>query len=250
MYAPEGASSNDCYVYFDVSGDKSQNTQPVYPFETITEGSNSFFGFKCYITSVQMADEIHAVLKYGGKTVKHTYTAKEYLDDLIADTTQPEDAVELGKAIKDYGCYVQPVLADTSVVYYVRQMEESEIKSMSYALVLDSDTAIEIYLVPKEDYAGDVVAYVDDGTENMAVKKNGEYVVTIGNIPAHKLRGLHSVEVVTGESGFSFGITPMSYVRVAIQDDDPAMKRAVTSLYRYMKATNIYRSNRRDEYKD
>ena len=112
MYAPEGASSNDCYVYFDVSGDKSQNTQPVYPFETITEGSNRFFGFKCYINSVQMADEIHAVLKYGDKTVKHTYTAKEYLDELIADTTQPEDAIELGKAFKDYGCYVQPVLAD------------------------------------------------------------------------------------------------------------------------------------------
>ncbi len=96
MYAPEGASSNDCYVYFDVSGDKSQNTQPVYPFETITEGSNRFFGFKCYINSVQMADEIHAVLHYGDKTVEHTYTAKEYLDELIADTTQPEDVIALG----------------------------------------------------------------------------------------------------------------------------------------------------------
>ena len=37
---------------------------------------------------------------------------------------------------------------------------------------------------------------------NMAVKKGNEYVVTIGNIPAHKLGDFCFVEVFTGESGF------------------------------------------------
>ena len=109
---------------------------------------------------------------------------------------------------------------------------------------MDSETAIEIYLVPKEDYSGDVVAHVNSGTENMAVKKNSEYVVTIGNIPAHKLRDFCFVEVFTGESGFSFEFSPMSYVHAEIQGDDPAMERAVTSLYRYYDSTMTYRNNR------
>ena len=227
VYVPEGTSSKDYCMYFDVSGDKSQNTQPVYPFEEFTEDGNKFFGYQCYINSVQMADEIHAVLNYGGdKTLDHTYTAKRYLDSLIADTKQPEDAIELGMAIKDYGSYVQPILAeenhweigkkhakmdaaydfddtdfktvsnDTRDYAIVCSVPEgSGIKDVSFALVLDSETAIEIYLASNDGYTGTVCAYVDGGTENMAVKKGSEYVISIGNVSAHLLGREYTVNV-------------------------------------------------------
>ena len=283
VYVPDGAVSKDYYTYFDVSGDKSQNTQPVYPFEEFTEDGNKFFGFKCYINSVQIADEIHAVLNYGeGKTLEHTYTAKRYLDSLIADTTQSEDVTELGRAIKDYGSYVQPVLAaenhweigkkhasmdceytydksdfetvsnDTKDYAIVRNVPEgSGIKNVSFALVLDSETAIEIYLTSKDGYNGTVVAHVDTNTtDNMAVKKGSEYVVSIGNISAHLLGKEYTVNVATEDVNFDVKISALSYVQSAIHDDSEAMKRAVTSLYRYWKATMTYRRNRSSEYHD
>ena len=276
VYVPEGTSSKDYCMYFDVSGDKSQNTQPVYPFEEFTEDGNKFFGFKCYINSVQMADEIHAVLNYGDdKTLDYTYTAKRYLDKLIADTTQSEDVTELGRAIKDYGSYVQPILAaennweigkkhakmdaaydfddtdfktvsnDTKDYAIVCNVPEgSGIKNVSFALVLDSETAIEIYLTSKDSYTGTVIAHVDGGTENMAVKKGSEYVVSIGNVSAHLLGKEYTVNVATGDVNFDVKISALSYVQSAIHDKSEAMKQAVTSLYRYWKATMTYRSNR------
>ena len=270
VYVPEGTSSKDCYVYFDVSGDKSQNTQPVYPFEEFTEDGNKFFGYKCFINSAQMADEIHAELHYGGdKTLAHTYTAKRYLDSLIADTKQPEDAIELGMAIKDYGSYVQPILAeenhweigkkhakmdaaydfddtyfktvrnDTKDYAIVCSVPEgSGIKDVSFALVLDSETAIEIYLTSKDGYTGTVEAHIGTNTtDNMAVKKGSEYVVSIGNISAHLLGREYTVNVATGDVNFDVKISALSYVQSAIHDKSETMKRAVTSLYRYWKAT-------------
>ena len=281
VYVPDGASSSDYCMYFDVSGDKSQNAQPTYPFEAFTEDGHQFFGYKCYINSVQMADEIHARLDYGGQPLTQTYTAKSYLDTLIDDTTQSADVTALGKAIKDYGCYVQPVLADfngwsidvkhasmdAETAYTESHFEtvsnntkdyalectvpqDSGIDSLSFALVLDSETAIEIYLAVKDTYTGNVGAFVDGSDRNMAVKKGGEYVVSIGNISAHLLGEPHSVEVVTGDVSFTFSISAISYVQSAIHDRDPAMKRAVTSLYCYWDATMTYRKNRPNEYKD
>ena len=80
VYAPEGLESKDCCIYFDVSGDKSQNTQPVCAFEEITENGYTLYGFTCFINSVQMADKIHAVFTYGdNQTITQDYTAKLYL---------------------------------------------------------------------------------------------------------------------------------------------------------------------------
>ncbi|MBQ7169453.1 MAG: InlB B-repeat-containing protein [Synergistaceae bacterium] len=285
VYVPDGASSKDYCVYFDVSGDKSQNTQPVYPFETLNEDGHQFFGFKCYINSVQMADDIHAVLNYGdNESITETYTAKMYLDKLIADTSQSADVIALGKAIKDYGCYVQPILADfngwsidvkhasmdAETTYtdshfetvsnntkdYALECtvpEDSGIDSLSFALVLDSETAIEIYLATKDGYTGNVAAYVDGGNVNMAVKKGSEYVVSIGNISAHLLGTTHTVSIATQydnmqEVSFEVKLSALSYVQSAIHDNSTAMKRAVTSIFRYWDATMTYRDNRQDIY--
>ena len=285
VYAPEGASSKDYCMYFDVSGDKSQNTQPVNPFETLNEDGYQFFGFKCYINSVQMADDIHATLSYGdNESITETYTAKRYLDSLIADTAQSADVTALGKAIKDYGCYVQPVLADengwtigkkhaamdsaheytdsdftdaeTATNDYAITCtvpEGSGIKDVSFALVLDSETAIELYLASKDTYTGNVAAYVDGGSKNMAVRKGSEYVVSIGNISAHKLGTTHTVSITTQydnmqEVSFEVKLSALSYVQSAIHSSEAAMKRAVTSLWRYWDATMTYRKNRPEIY--
>ncbi|MBQ7168761.1 MAG: hypothetical protein IJR63_02515, partial [Synergistaceae bacterium] len=130
----------------------------------------------------------------------------------------------------------------------------SGIESASFALVLDSETAIELYLATKDGYTGNVGAYVDTNTtDNMAVKKGNEYVVSIGNISAHLLGKTHTVRIVTQYDkmeavSFDVNVSALSYVQSAIHNDSTAMKRAVTSLYRYWDATMTYRRNRSDIY--
>ena len=290
VYAPEGLASKDFCVYFDVSGDKSQNTQPVYAFETMTDDGKNFLGFKCYINSIQMADKIHAELHYkdtnaSEKTITHDYTAKQYLTRIIDDTTQADDTRELGRAVMDFGSYVQPVLAkengwvigekhaemtpandyndtdftaaDTATQKYAitkTLTDSSGIDEVKFALMLDSETTIILCLIPKSNYNGNVYAYVDDNkTDNMAVKDGNYYTVSIGNISAHELGETHNIEITTqypnAESdSFTVNISALSYVYSAIQQDDTDMKRAVTSLYRYYDSTMTYRKNRPEIY--
>ena len=290
VYAPEGLASKDFCVYFDVSGDKSQNTQPVYAFETMTEDGKNFLGFKCYINSIQMADKIHAELHYkdtnaSEQTITHDYTANQYLSYIIDDTTQSADTRELGRAIMDFGSYVQPVLSkengwvigenhaamtpannyndtdftatDTATQKYAitnTLTNSSGIDDVKFALMLDSETTIILCLIPKSDYTGEVSAYVDSNkTDNMAVKYGNNYTVSIGNISAHELGKTHTVEITTqnpnSESdSFTVKMSALSYVQGAIHNDDTDLKRAVTSLYRYYDATMTYRNNRPDTY--
>ena len=289
VYAPEGLASKDFCVYFDVSGDKSQNTQPVYAFETMTEDGKNFLGFKCYINSIQMADKIHAELHYKNtnaseQTITHDYTANQYLSYIIGDTTQADDTRELGRAIMDFGSYVQPVLAkengweiskdhaemtpanDYDDTYFTATQtatqshaltntltDSSGIDEVKFALMLDSETTIILCLIPKSDYNGEVSAYVDGGNINMAVKYGDYYTVSIGNISAHELGETHNIEITTqypnAESdSFTVNISALSYVQSAIQQDDTDMKRAVTSLYRYYDSTMTYRKNRPEIY--
>ena len=285
VYAPEGLESKDCSIYFDVSGDKSQNTQPVYAFEEITENGYTLYGFTCYINLVQMADKIHAVFTYGdNQTITQEYTAKQYLSVLTGDETQSADTIALAEAIMDYGSYVQPVLAsyngweigkhhaamtpandydDTDFTatetatqqYAITNMrgDSSGVNDVKFALILDSETTIELYLTPKDDYTGDVTACLDGGNINMAVKNGGQYTVSIGNISAHKLGETHTLNITTqypdaDSYSFTVKISALSYVQSAIHDDDVKMKRAVTSLYRYYDSTMTYRSNRPNIY--
>ncbi len=130
--------------------------------------------------------------------------------------------------------------------------DSSGVDDVKFALILDSETTIEICLTPKDDYAVEISAYLDGGNINMAVKNGNNYTVSIGNISAHELGKTHTLEITTkypdaDSDSFTVTISALSYVQSAIHDDDD-MKRAVTSLYRYYESTMTYRNNRPNIY--
>lgn len=67
----------NCYTGFDINGDTTSNNPQPVDGEFMSDGN---YGFKCYVTSIQMADPITATFYYGnGKTVQCEYSVKKYL---------------------------------------------------------------------------------------------------------------------------------------------------------------------------
>lgn len=112
MYIPSTLTAEDCYMDFTVSGDVAG--KDVSYSRTYKAGDYTLYGYECPITSVQMADKITAKFSYGTNTIRQEYRAKTYIDGVISDTNEAEDTRNLCKAIKNYGSYVQPILADSN----------------------------------------------------------------------------------------------------------------------------------------
>ena len=269
---PEKFRNSDTIGIFDVSGDKSNNNPRVFD-EDFKNDSGSYYGFKCEITSVQMADVITATLNYkdGNETKTTTLKcrAKDYLDYGIEHETDTTTR-ELLKAIKDYGHYVQPSLAqengwtvgkehaemdcatdETTFDGYISGAQSdvyanyaAEISSntagitTTYQLDLKSDTEIYVYVSP----ASSVSATYLDGSE-YSVIQDGRYCVNISGVSAHLLGSSYTVTVKYGNSKeFDIKISALSYVNTVLSNsNDSVIRRAVTSLYRYYTATKAYR---------
>ena len=278
-HAPDGWEGEELSAVFTIGG--NDYPEQIYDPELEADiNGGHYYGFRCYISSVQMADEIQAVLKHGDDVVETaTYTAKEYLDGLIADTSYPEDTIALGKAIKNYGSYVQPVLAEengweinvdhakmdsvdayaesdfetvrTAVAGHeiVKDIEGTGVSKVEYTLYLNAETTIEVLLTPE---SGKSISNVKvNGGDNGAEIEGGVYRVQIAGISAHKLGNVYTI---TGNAGddkdFTVKVSALSYVQGALNDTQSTveMKCAVTSLYKYYDATMTYREHRPNEY--
>ncbi len=240
---------------------------------------NGYFGFTCYITSVEMADKITAVLHYGDdQTVSQKYSAKQYVDHVLKNQNSfSTNAVALVSAIADYGSYVQPFLAEangwqvgtdhkamtaastytdgdvaaarTAVEDYtiVRNTGDTGIAEVKYSLNLQSETSIYLYLKVKEGYTGSVAATMGGNSVACTRLSDGRYRITIPNIQAHQLGDQYTVKVSAGGE-FTITVSALSYVNTALNSSEEkftnsAAKYAVSSLYYYYKATTEYQAH-------
>lgn len=272
-------NGKDCYMTFGVKNDYSVNVPQIFDAEFMNS-SKKYYGFRCFINSIQMADPIKATFTYGGKsTVTHEYSVKEYLDTAISKTSVEAEKV-LMQAIKDYGHYAQLNLArlhgwtignehlamDCTHEYsasdiekvraavdgyeIVRNTANSGIEKASFSLNLDSDTVINIYLKPYSSYTGSVAAYLEGNKENIAVKQpDGRYKIEISSIAAHLLGKTYTITVNARES-FIIKVSALSYVRTVLnassaKDEE---KKNCAALYKYYEATMAYRKYK--GYKD
>ncbi|MBQ7216232.1 MAG: hypothetical protein IJS39_09650 [Synergistaceae bacterium] len=276
MNLPEisGVHHANSYMDFDIAGDSSN--PPQYFDSEFMNRKKTYYGFRCYIKSIQMADPITAVLHYGdGKTLTHEYSAKKYLDDSLAADI-PDVERSLIEAIKDFGHYAQLYLSrvngwelgtaheaidceneySDSDIESARQAvdenaivkdipEDSGIKRVGFSLNLDADTTINLYIYPEDDYSGSVAAYIPGSTANDAIYQSdrNRYKVEISNIPAHRLAETFTVRVI-GKKEFDVKVSAFSYVYAALNDanaqDDEI--NTVVSLYRYYITNMDYRA--------
>ena len=175
------------YMTFSCRG---LDAEPVYPDPSFMNDSG-WYGFTCYVNSLQMAEEITAVFHYGegnAETVEDTYSVLQYLnaaEDYYRTGVFPEEALEVVHALKDYGYYAQQYLsrlhgfslgeggeyakmpegrgfpgndlmnAADEEEYHRCSVERGEnfeaLAGLTYSLKLDSETTVNIYCRLKEN---------------------------------------------------------------------------------------------------
>lgn len=261
----------ESYMEFTVSGKTFTD-----PFDAeYMNLTHEYYGFTCYVNAVQMADTITAVFHYGdGETVEKTYSVLAYINDFEERQDQySEETCRLIRSIADYGHYMQPFIAENNnwvigeqysemtksytdfydhdairdelaaadqAVY--RDCGDSDIEKLTFALYPDAETAINVYIQPKEDYSGTIT--VNNGQYKAVRQEDGRYLVIIPNIAAHQLGRIFELNIATESGTAVMKVSAMSYVyalldSAAYQDNETA-KNAVAAFYNYHLAADAY----------
>ncbi len=245
------------FVEFDVCGKKTTVT-----IDEATPGNDGSYRFLRDITAVEMADTITADLHYfengTEKIVKGETTVEDYLAYIVENGDDPlySDAVDIAKAINDYGYYSQPV-ADTEAKhvrmtkafspedYFITSIEGYAVSftrgehttAASYSLSLTAETKINLF-------------FVTDGMEinvdNITVTSSGnttfEYSAEkVGRRYRVQITGLNAAELgdtftVTLEDGSMVTCSALSYVQTTLMTSKTATaasKLAAASFYNY-----------------
>ncbi|WP_295089140.1 hypothetical protein [Ruminococcus sp.] len=261
------------YVEFTVNGKTTKDTFD----ESFKNQTGEYYGFTCYVTSVQMADTITAVFHYGDETVERTYSVLEYIKavEKISDKLEPE-MVALVQSISDYGHYVQPMLAETNkwtigvdheemTKYYAESYNFEDIKEVvkkyahksnlvktdidkiTYSLSLNAETALNVFVSPNANYSGNISISVDGLSENdYTVTKqasDGRYKIVITNISAHKLGNTYKINITTDNGTSTYQASALSFINAVLNANyDTNTKNAASSIYKYYEATMTYRN--------
>ena len=282
MELPEidGVDYADSYMTFAISGGGSVSDDPVPYDANFISQTNGYYGFTCYVTSIQMADTITATFHYGdGLTVSGEYSVKQYIEsfDTYMDSFD-QATINLVHALADFGHYVQLFLSDarnwtigtdddqfaemskfyqdsydtdaikTAVAdYAIGKTLCSDITKVSYTLLTDSDTAIYLYFKPAADYSGSFTATVNGESAAATKQKDGRYLVTIPNIGAHKLGETFTVKAVTTNGETTVTVSALSYVKGVLDaytsesTKDVNARNAVAAIYAYYEAAAEFR---------
>ena len=227
------------------------------------------YKFTCYLTSVEMAEQITAVYTYEidgvSESVNKIISVQGYLDKMITNAdNDPEfaKASALAKALWNYGYYAQLAVADgknhpemandyigdanlpSSISGFdvAASLDNATIVSATYSLTLDTETALNIYLTPAEGVTltKENVSVAATGADvKYAVEPVGSrYRVRITGIAAHELGT--KITITAGTSTVT--ASALSYVQKCLANENakPEAKNAAAALYRYYQETIHY----------
>jgi hypothetical protein len=278
----------DSYMTFSCNG---LDADPVYPDPGFMNDSG-WYGFTCYVNTLQMAEKITAVFHYGednAETVEDTYSVLEYLNianDLHAqdETSFPQEAAQVASALKEYGYFAQQYLSRIHgfslgeggkytgipelgyTVYYQNDLENAltgkedhlctvepgenveALAGLSYSLVLDSDTTVNIYY-RLNDENGEHLSYTFHGDDfspqdfsGTAEKlSDGRYLISVRNIPAHLLDDEFVIKI--GGDLVELHLRAVSYALDVLGNDSypDDMKFVMLSIIKYCEDVIKYR---------
>lgn len=268
----DGVNYEDSYMTFAITGSGTINERDDYD-PTCTNPDGNYFGFTCYVGSMQMADKITATFHYGdGLTIEKEYSVKDYFlsydDNKDAFDAKTQTLIE---AVADFGHYVQAFLmpqrgltfgedyAEMDKLYtesydidaiktavanceIERTHTDPDLKEkISFSVKLDSATTICLYYTPVKGYTGSFSVELD-GEEYTAKKDGSRYVVEIPNIAAHELSKVYEIVATTQNGSATVRVSVLSYVKLMLDSyTDSAAQKAAAAIYSYAMAADAYR---------
>lgn len=237
--------------------------------------TDEYYGFTCYVNSIQMADTITATYHYTVDGIEHTvvktYSVQQYIDTFVEVHKDNDSELTLIKAMKDYGYYSQQYLSalrgwtingkytgmtnpyvtsfDAATIkndaaqYAIVKNLNSDISKVTYSLALDSNTSIYLYIQPVDGYTGSVTVTVNGETTAATLSSDGRYRVITPGISAHQLGDAYKVEITTTNSTSTVNVSAMSYVYACLNKTsaDETLTNAVAALYKYYQAADAYK---------
>ena len=268
----EGVDYTESYMEFTVNGKGGITTRDGFDPEC-KNSSGTYYGFTCYVNSIQMADAIRATFHYGeGKTVSKDYSVARYIRFFEENSDRfPAKSVALIRAIADYGYYSQiymsqvhgfgigtdyaempmhftnrfdydSILDKVSACSFVKELDGSKVTKATYKLVLDSTTGIDVYLTVPAGTEFTATAKFNENVFRAEKQADGRYRVRITGISAHQLG---NTITVTGNAGgaFTVKVSVLAYVRSVLKNSsDNAARDCMAALYRYYAAVIAYRA--------
>ena len=273
---PEGfnVSDTDCYMEFTITGTDSKTGEPVprtekiYARDITPEGHR--YQFTCHVTSLEMADPIHAEFHFTSdgedSCIPAESTVAAYLSTIVRNANAVpayEKAMNLAMALHNYGYYAQkslpggpdhtqmdepyaelPLPADAPTEYNVGFRPSDDISRASFSLSLDADTVINFYLYPYETAVTKTITVKDHNgselnPEDFLTKQNGSWLqISIPNISAHLLGDKYTATAGDAEVSGS----ALSYAQMAWNSTlADASKNTSKALYGYYLEACKYR---------
>ena len=256
--------------YMTFAIDNQAEEQRMDFVDTFTSGEN--YGFTCFISSVQMAENITPTFHFGnGETVTGSaFSAKDYIDYVAANSGSfPSSVVTLVKALGDYGHYAQIYLGGrngwtagtqyTALAKYraadygsddysaklsalssaavSKDISGTAVTGLSYSLNFDSNTYVNVELKTTDSIFASATV-------------NGKllYLSASGKLRTQGLSVLQLGEpiTITGKGSdntntFTITLSGLSYIRGILgADTSTAAKNAVSALYDYYQAARTY----------
>ena len=274
-----GVDYTESYMTFEISGAGEVDSDPVPYNEGQTSTRSVYYGFTCYVTSIQMADTITATFHYGdGLTVSETYSIAQYIETFEGIQDQFDyETTELVHALADYGHYVQIFLegikewslgsgddqyAPMEICYtesydaeataanvadyaFVREIDSADIQKITYSVRLDSDTAILVYIKPVANYDGSFTVTLDGETYTATKQSDGRYLVEIPNIGAHLLGRTYTIVATTDAGSATVNVSVLSYVNsmLTAYAGNANAENAACAIYHYGAAAKAYQES-------
>ena len=221
-------------------------------FDANKTNSKGYFGFTCYVKSIQMADTITAVYHYrDGETISKEYSVVQYIQKVEENAASyNEKTLTLIRSIADYGHYAQIYLAEVNgwtigenyaemslhftdsydyadilskvqASAFVKTIEGSNVTKATYKLHLDAETTVDVLLTTSDGKAPTNVKLtiheVESGkdvtkTVTPVKQSDGRYLIRVSGISAHKLGDMMTVSGTAGKA-FEVQVCALSYVR-------------------------------------
>ncbi|MBO4433708.1 MAG: hypothetical protein J5852_09275 [Clostridia bacterium] len=260
------------YMTFDVAGESKTAA-----FDSTFVNASGFYGFTCYVSSVQMAEDVTPTFHYGSKTVTGAdYSVKDYIDYVNENSGSFAAAVvTLVKAIGDYGHYAQEYLgpkngwtagtdytvlakyraADYGTDDYTAKATALAVKEVNPSGTASGAAAGQFQFTLNFDSTTSIVLKLNNSTGANATSNydgtvasdniGGAVIFYLLKMPVSKLANVYNVNGSIDGNAYSIDISGLSYVYGVLNSGvtSAAAKNAVSALYDYYTAAVDYQAS-------